>query len=419
MSEFGLVTGRFLAPVATSNDENQDRVPLSGTVLFTARAVSMRDSEAVYLPSSVKACLDHDGRLTYDGNLGVRLLAPGKEVEPDAWTWNVEFHLESPTGYVDFPGFDFQLAHGQTVDLAQVMPAPDPVTGQWVTRGKDGRGIVSVSLVEGMVALNMSDGTTETYPLPEPPPGPPGQRGPAGKTGPVGERGPRGERGPEGKRGPQGYRGPAGPSGDPGNPTMFQIVGPGRPDIASTLQQNRQTVVTAPVGASFYSTDGAGTGAWQWMKTPARWGVTHGDTGWRKLPVPPELDRDKSSFWNGTMVRRIGTIVHFMAQISPIDNVSVFTIWDVLPGFRAQRNGIPGWNWVSHSARLIDANGSSRARVIPVLQDPTIANLYYSQVNDGNKILVNVGTTTGRMAASTQWPTDDPWPEELPGTPIS
>ena len=83
---------------------------------------------------------------------------------------------------------------------------------------------------------------------------------------------------------PKGDRGDRGETGAPGvvsSASSYVIVGPGRPDVPSTTAG---TITGAePVGAEFRSQDGAGVGAFVWMKRPGgAWEVTVGDTGWRK-----------------------------------------------------------------------------------------------------------------------------------------
>ena len=73
-----------------------------------------------------------------------------------------------------------------------------------------------------------------------------------------------------------------GDPGPPGSPTEYIKVGPGRPDVpsstAGTITGNE------PVGATYYSEDGAKVGAYVWMRRPGgKWEVTNGDTGWRNV----------------------------------------------------------------------------------------------------------------------------------------
>ena len=86
---------------------------------------------------------------------------------------------------------------------------------------------------------------------------------------------------PRGATGAPGAPGATGAPGAIGTASTYMLVGPGRPDVASTTGG----VITGsePVGAVFHSTDGASVGAWAWQKTTAGWVVTVGDTGWRDV----------------------------------------------------------------------------------------------------------------------------------------
>ena len=78
---------------------------------------------------------------------------------------------------------------------------------------------------------------------------------------------------------PRGATGATGAPGAIGTASTYMLVGPGRPDVASTTGG----VITGsePVGAVFHSTDGASAGAWAWEKrADGAWYVTSADTGW-------------------------------------------------------------------------------------------------------------------------------------------
>lgn len=73
--------------------------------------------------------------------------------------------------------------------------------------GIAGRSIVRAEVIDGVLALTFTDGTTETV----------GRVvGERGETGPAGERGEQGPRGESGERGPIGERGTPGVAGQPG-----------------------------------------------------------------------------------------------------------------------------------------------------------------------------------------------------------
>lgn len=125
-SRFCHVTGRFLAPTGVGDE------PLTGSVTFRARAASVLTDHATYLPAPVMVELDEDGYLVAD------LLAPTKETQPHSWTWEVSTSFRYKGIPVPWRCFDFLPVAGQTLDLGQVAPVPDPVTGEYVTRGEKG-----------------------------------------------------------------------------------------------------------------------------------------------------------------------------------------------------------------------------------------------------------------------------------------
>lgn len=117
------VSGRFLAP---------DGSPLSGSVVFTPTFLFARDTQAVTLPAPVTARLDAEGRVA------ASLLVPAPDTEPDAWVWECCPQLRGPQGVVRMRDFAFELTADAPVNLAEVTPVPDPVTGEYVTRGEKG-----------------------------------------------------------------------------------------------------------------------------------------------------------------------------------------------------------------------------------------------------------------------------------------
>ena len=235
MPSYGKVVGRFF-----TQQEDSGPVPLSGTVRFTPRSHAKGD--ALYAAAPVVARVV-DGVLTDGSSDSVSLLAPSEGVEPSAWSWLVEPSLRDPRrGFVAWESFDVTVPAGGTVDLVKAAPVPDPVTGEWVTRGERGpvgpagpqgdpgpvgpagpagaRGPAGPTGPEGPAG---PAGADSTVPGPAGPTGPQGPRGETGATGPQGPRGDRGEVGPQGATGPKGDRGetgaqgPQGVKGDPGD----------------------------------------------------------------------------------------------------------------------------------------------------------------------------------------------------------
>ena len=155
------------------------------------------------------------------------------------------------------------------------------------------------------------------------------------------------------------------------------LVGPGRPDVASTTGG----VITGsePVGAVFHSTDGASVGAWAWQKTTAGWVVTVGDTGWLDLTASITFS-DSVTRTGVVFIRR--TPEHFMTRVInesgvniPHQNVTVVSStgwWSMTGGSRLHSilTGISGnlafRGYVDPigSALLIKADSGANADVV-------------------------------------------------------
>ena len=63
--------------------------------------------------------------------------------------------------------------------------------------------------------------------------------------------------------------------------------GPGRPDKPETVEGMLDGIVLKS-GDIYVSTDGADTGAWEWVYFNNKWNVRQGDTGWQYVSVVPE-----------------------------------------------------------------------------------------------------------------------------------
>ena len=429
MAVFEQVSGRFIAP---------DGSPLSGSVVFTPAFSFARDAEAVTLPAPVTVQLDSEGRVA------ASLQVPDESTQPTTWTWRACPRLRHAGGAVGLASFSFELVAGAPVNLAEVLPVPDPVTGEYVTQGKpgkDGIGLSTITLEGGELVFTLTDGTESRLPAPK---GVPGEPGPAGEPGPMGPAGPAGERGepgppgtdgkdgqpgrdgldgapgpagpqgPAGEPGPQGApgpkgdtgapgatgpAGPTGPKGEPGNPSALVLVGVGRPDTPSTLSpENRTAVADALVGATFTSTDGAGTGAWAWVKTPTGWQVTYGDTGRRAV-----VASDPSLAAKRTFIRRIGDRV--IVSLSRGGGATAPTnprIMDLPTGWRPGKgNTLDEWQ-TSLYAHYTYKTPTAR---LTAWRDGAVSALEY------------LGTWNTNVFGSLDFHTDDPWPATLPGTP--
>lgn len=319
---FVTVHGRLLASHFRAGGE----VPLTGQIFFTPTMEKVPTGEGVHLPAPTSVELDTDGKFE------VELLSAG-------FSWEVGFSLRHAGAFVPVDCFNFLPTPGvDRVNFSEIVPLTDPVTSQPMLRGDDGVGVSAITTAGGELIFTLTNGSETRIPVPQGVPGPVGPAGPAGESGAIGpigpagpagergEQGPAGEPGPKGDRGepglqgpagvagqtgatgatgpagpagtkgdtgpagPAGATGPAGPTGptgakgETGNPSAMALVGAGRPDTPATLSTANQTAVAAaPVGATFTSTDGAGTGAWAWVKTPTGWEPTYADTGWRDI----------------------------------------------------------------------------------------------------------------------------------------
>lgn len=272
------------------------------------------------------------------------------------------------------------------------------------------------------------------------PMGPAGPQGPQGERGPVGPQGPTGPVGPAGPVGPQGVkgdtgatgpanvltigtvtggatagatltgeapaqtlslvlpkgdtgdRGDAGPQGPPGvvsSASAYVIIGPGRPDVPSTTAGT--ITGREPVGAEYRSTDGAGVGAYVWMKRPGgKWEVTDGDTGWRDVTA-------LASGWHANYANEFRILARrtdstAMLKMGPLtastgggvsQNQKMFTIarevWSFLLGSPRPENG---------SMSGVVGRGVTNAPFVQIGPDVYTAGNFYSDHS-------STGTLTG------------------------
>ena len=85
------------------------------------------------------------------------------------------------------------------------------------------------------------------------------------------------------------------------DPEIKWIKGVGRPDKPETT---RAAIIGDEEDCTRYlSTDGAGTGAYEWEKRGGVWNVVRGDTGWR------ELKGDNKAYIGNIRIRRTGGFV--------------------------------------------------------------------------------------------------------------
>ena len=359
------ITGRFLLP-ATSTADNE-LVPLQGRVIFMPKAPLLTDAEGIRLPAETVCTLDAEGYLTFKGSWGVDLLAPGEGVTPSSWVWHVRFSLKYQGQAVKYDAFNFTVEAGRTYDLKELTPVPD-AQAVYVPRG-DETGA----------------------------PGAPGAPGVPGAVGPVGPVGPKGEPGPVG---PKGEPGAPGAKGETGNPSTMTLVGAGRPDTPATLSTANQTAVAnAAVGATFTSTNGAGTGAWAWVKTPTGWEPTYADTGWRDITSLASLPTNAS--WAtgvaGVFIRRQGGLLTVVIRGLTTTAKTSLTILNFPVGFRASKN-------------------ATDMTSIPTLNDP--GDAFTGKITFWDGIHLQAKTVgAARLDAQFTMPARDTWPSTLPGVP--
>ncbi|MCV7708633.1 hypothetical protein M3C81_000535 [Micrococcus luteus] len=186
-----------------------------------------------------------------------------------------------------------------------------------------------------------------------------------------------------------------GPPGAVPTAADYLIVGPGRPDQPATT--NGTITGREPVGAEYRSTDGAGVGAFRWVKRPGgSWSVTDGDTGWRRLDgsttYPPTSDA------RGFLARRTSQGVAYQWQTYL--NNGVVQGWKVPSGFRPGGVTLDTSNNVPFAAPTVHENTPS----------PTGVAIFWQ----GEMRLRGNGFAKG----GTQTVCDDPWPTApLPGSP--
>ena len=337
----------------------------------------------------------------------------------------------------------FALSDGSETRL----PAPEG------TPGDEGVGISGITLVDGELVFTLTNGAETRLPAPKGEPGTPGVSPPAPTlsvgnvatlpngspasasitgttpnytlalgipqgaqgvkgdsiTGPAGPAGPKGDSvtGPAGPKGDKGDSivGPAGPKGETGNPSTMTLVGAGRPDTPATLSTANQTAVAnAPVGATFTSTDGAGVGAWAWVKTPTSWEPTYADTGWRDITSLATLPANASwatttPVFAGVFVRRQGGLLTVVIRGLTTTAKTSLTILNFPVGFRASKN-------------------ATDMTSIPTLNDG--GDAFTGKITFWDGIHLQAKTVgAARLDAQFTLPARDPWPATQPGAPAN
>lgn len=355
--KFGLVTARAIRAVGDMGPEDDPYpdgppVKLDRAVTFIPadwwRLVPGDPSQRV-IQEAIVADLDADGYLSLNGQRGLWLYHG---------LWHVRF-----AGELGWDGMDIQVTAEHTQDhpldlwkSVGYTPAPS-VTVTTL--------LVPATVADGDVLIREGDHVT----------GVPQTR----FTGPAGPRGARGEPGP------------------PGQPSPYMGVGQGRPDMPDTLDAaGRSWVASAPVGAVWCSTDGAGVGAWQWQKLPSGWGASMGDTGVINQTNNPEIlsaltSDDGAITINSSMpiaVRRQGNLVQIdyaFDKKDPLDHVTI-------SGFPA------GWRPRISASSFAVTPQNAISRML---------------LNGGSNRNAFSGPQATNLVVHAVFFTDDPWPTSL------
>ena len=301
--------------------------------------------------------------------------------------------------------------------------------------GPAGRGIVSVSDpdAESRVTITYTDGSTSTVQAIRGAQGEPGKKGDPGEKGEPGEPGPanvlsigtvtsgetasatitgtspaqvlslvlpKGEKGDPGADGPKGDTGPAstvpGPPGPPGQvltPESMVVVGPGRPDAPTTTGFSAAQIAALPVGCEYRSTDGAGTGAWVWMKRPTGWAVAVGDTPVRSVAASiTGTFAPHSAVGSATITRNAATVTISLVNLwTATAGTDIWLSWRIPVGYRPPSD---------LEFRANYSGNDTSTRVI---------------INARERIRYSTVLANNMTSLTMTFQTTDPWPTTLPG----
>lgn len=193
-----------------------------------------------------------------------------------------------------------------------------------------------------------------------------------------------------------------------GGPTPYELIGPGRPDIPSGTGLSSE-IAAAPVGTTYLSTDGSGTGAWGWRKRSTGWVVVDGDTGVRRFVI------SNSAFpSNGSYVeyrRRQDTV---FLQVNSTNagawRLNALAIGSTVPVLNAQ----PGFR--PSSSAMAELNNDGRGRLgAYLLQMPPNDGAGALQIRAFEAVAANGWVRVPILT----WLTPDDWPATLPGSPVT
>ena len=185
------------------------------------------------------------------------------------------------------------------------------------------------------------------------------------------------------------------------------LKGKGRPDKPETTEG---AIVGDEEDCTRYlSTDGAGTGAWEWEKRGGVWHVVRGDTGWRKLTSGALAD---SSF---ILIRRneVQVDVQFynkgnwgLVRFKPFSQAekfgNMFSLTSIPEGFRG-----------------------CMPVICPIYNDDTLVQIggvnFNTKVSGGHEMRARFAANINKEAIPDvrfglfNFPTVDAWPSSLPG----
>ena len=187
------------------------------------------------------------------------------------------------------------------------------------------------------------------------------------------------------------------------------MKGKGRPDKPNTtgnVIQGDEADLTR-----YISTDGAGTGAWEWEKRDGVWHVVRGDTGWRKIRSNALSD---TSF---ILIRR--TEVQVDVQFYNTDN------WGIIqfkPYSQAPKRGVGSFELYP----IQEGFRGCMAVICPLYDDNTLTQIgginFNTAVSGGGHIMtarfasnIDKEKVPGVRPGLFNFPTVDAWPSSLPG----
>ncbi len=185
------------------------------------------------------------------------------------------------------------------------------------------------------------------------------------------------------------------------------MKGKGRPDKPETTEgviQGDEAECTR-----YLSTDGAGTGAWEWEKRGGVWHVVRGDTGWRKL-TSGAFEADSFILIRRTEVqvdvqyygkRKWGLVKFKPFSKAPIVG-NMFALANIPEGFRG-----------------------CMPVICPIYDDNTLVQIggvnFNTEVSGGHSMRARFGENVNKEAIPDvrfgllNYPTIDAWPSSLPG----